>query len=230
MSATDHTSDIASENWRMNAYYYGFDRTGQVAIDRILSAVAHAGKGYHHTEFWTDPLDYGAPSHLRGDSYVECIQNAAIDAADTLRTAEARAAAAEVASRGYRERAEKAERERDAALRTVDEHRCDGQAERAYKRAIHAEAERDALAERAEAAEAKSARFAGLLAHQSRTLTGTIAAEVLRQKADAWDEGYTSGHSRAMRRMSDEPNVEPGTNPYRAALTPPTTTEETTHE
>lgn len=29
--------------------------------------------------------------------------------------------------------------------------------------------------------------------------------------------------------MSDEPNVEPGTNPYRAA-TPPTTTEETTHE
>ena len=185
MSATDHTSDLTSENWRMNAYYYGFDRTGQVAIDRILSAVAHAGKGYHHTEFWTDPLDYGAPSHLRGDSYVECIQNAAIDAADTLRTAEARAAAAEVASRGYRERAEKAE--------------------------------------------AKAARFAGLLGHQSRTLTDTIAAETIRQKADAWDEGYTSGHSRAMRRMSDEPNVEPGTNPYRAA-TPPTTTEETTHE
>ena len=101
-----------------------------------------------------------------------------------LRDADARATAAEVASRGYRERAEKAE--------------------------------------------AKSARFAGLLAHQSRTLTDTIAAEVLRQKADAWDEGYTSGHSRAMRRMSDEPNVEPGTNPYRAA-TPPTTTEETTH-
>lgn len=62
------------------------------------------------------------------------------------RAAEARATAAEVASRGYRERAEKAERERDAALRTMDEHRCDGQAERAYKRAIHAEAERDALA------------------------------------------------------------------------------------
>lgn len=138
--------------------------------------------------------------------------------------AEACATAAEVASRGYRERAEKAERERDAALRTMDEHRCDGQAERAYKRAIHAEAERDALAERAEAAEAKAARFAGLLGHQSRTLTDTIAAEVLRQKADAWDEGYTSGHSRAMRRMSDGPNVEPGTNPYRAT-TPPTTTD-----
>lgn len=74
------------------------------------------------------------------------------------RAAEARATAAEVASRGYRERAEKAERERDAALRTMDEHRCDGQAERAYKRAIHAEAERDALAERAEHAEAALAR------------------------------------------------------------------------
>lgn len=34
-------------------------------------------------------------------------------------------------------------------------------------------------------------------------------------KAEAWNEGYISGHSRAMRRMSDEPNVEPGTNPYR---------------
>lgn len=143
--------------------------------------------------------------------------------------AERRVLAAEVAARSYRERAEKAERERDAALRTVDEHRCDGQAERAYKRAIHAEAERGALADRAEKAEAKAARFAGLLGHQSRTLTDAIAAETIRQKADAWDEGYTSGHSRAMRRMSDEPNVEPGTNPYRAA-TPPTTTEETTHE
>lgn len=35
------------------------------------------------------------------------------------------------------------------------------------------------------------------------------------QLADAWDDGYTSGHSRAMRRMSDEPGVEPGVNPYR---------------
>lgn len=34
---------------------------------------------------------------------------------------------------------------------------------------------------------------------------------------EAWDRGYTSGHSRAMRKMSDEPNVEPGVNPYRLA-------------
>ena len=48
---------------------------------------------------------------------------------------------------------------------------------------------------------------------------GLTEAEVARGiraiKAAAWDEGYTSGHSRAMRRMSDEPNVEPGVNPYR---------------
>ena len=84
-----------------------------------------------------------------------------------LQQAEARALAAEVASRGYRERAEKAE------------------------------AERDALAERAEAAEAKATRFAGLLGHQSRTLIDAITAEVLRQEADAWDEGRHAGHEEA---------------------------------
>lgn len=103
------------------------------------------------------------------------------------------------------------------------DHTSDPMADRweALTQAIRAErdahrklrAERDAHRERAEHAEARA-----------------TAAETIRQKADAWDEGYTSGHSRAMRRMSDEPNVEPGTNPYRAALTPPTTTEETTHE
>ncbi len=64
-----------------------------------------------------------------------------------LRTAEARVTAAEVASRGYRERAEKAE--------------------------------------------AKAARFAGLLGHQSRTLTDTIAAEVLRASCHALRERTT---------------------------------------
>jgi hypothetical protein len=36
-------------------------------------------------------------------------------------------------------------------------------------------------------------------------------------RAAAWDEGYKAGHSRAMRRMSDEPNVEDAINPYRSA-------------
>ncbi len=34
----------------------------------------------------------------------------------------------------------------------------------------------------------------------------------------AWDEGYTSGHSRAMRHMSDEPGVSRGVNPYCAMI------------
>jgi len=37
---------------RMDAYYYGFDRTGVDEIDAVLSAVAIAGKGSHHTESW----------------------------------------------------------------------------------------------------------------------------------------------------------------------------------
>ena len=51
------TGDVAEliaeqlpEGTRMHAYYYGFDRTGLAAIDLILSAVATAGKGYHHIE------------------------------------------------------------------------------------------------------------------------------------------------------------------------------------
>ena len=37
-------------------------------------------------------------------------------------------------------------------------------------------------------------------------------------QAEAWDKGYTSGHSRAMRLMSDEPGVTPGVNPYRESI------------
>lgn len=225
MSDADHTSDPIGDD---------LDELLDAALDAAEASVADRfdAQRFDH-RYGVERCEYGCAITLAEGTARELAQGMLTASLPVLlsdlRTAEARATAAEVASRGYRERAEKAERERDAALRTVDEHRCDGQAERAYKRAIHAEAERDALAERAEAAEAKAARFAGLLGHQSRTLTDTIAAETTRQKADAWDEGYTSGHSRAMRRMSDEPNVEPGTNPYRAA-TPPTTTEETTHE
>lgn len=39
---------------RMDAYYFGFDRTGVDEIDAVLSAVAIAGKGSHHTESWAD--------------------------------------------------------------------------------------------------------------------------------------------------------------------------------
>ena len=71
---------------RMDAYYYGFEPTGDEQIDRILSAVACAGKAFHHTESWGEEMTYGTPNgapeaFLRGKTPVEWIQNAANDAA-----------------------------------------------------------------------------------------------------------------------------------------------------
>ena len=82
-------------------------------------------------------------------------------------------------------------------------------AEHAKARATAAEVDR----ERAEKAEAKATRFVGLLGHQSRTLTDAIAAEVLRQKADAWDEGHHAGHEEARAVHPTYPDPTP--NPYR---------------
>lgn len=65
---------------RMDAYYYGFTPTGVEAIDKILSAVACAGKAYHHTEDWNDKAEWRGH---RGNTPAEWIQNAAIDAAAT---------------------------------------------------------------------------------------------------------------------------------------------------
>jgi len=63
----------------------------------------------------------------------------------------------------------------------------------------------------------------------ARALLDVLAAYRVDGIAEAWDRGYTSGHSRAMRRMSDEPNVEPGVNPYRTALSEPTEGESHEH-
>lgn len=72
---------------RMHAYYYAFEPTGVPEIDKILSAVASAGKAYHNTEWWNEDGEDGpgewAP--FRGGSCVEWIQNAANDAADEMR-------------------------------------------------------------------------------------------------------------------------------------------------
>lgn len=59
---------------RMNAYYYSFAPTGVEAVDRILSAVATAGKMYHSTEQWADRED-------QEQSQAELIQAAANKAA-----------------------------------------------------------------------------------------------------------------------------------------------------
>lgn len=40
------------------------------------------------------------------------------------------------------------------------------------------------------------------------------AEDVPHVAREAWDAGYTSGHSRAMRLMSDEPGVAHAVNPY----------------
>jgi hypothetical protein len=61
-----------SEKLRMDAYYYSFKETGVIEIDKILSAVAVAGKGYHNTEDWDDET-------------IALIQDAANDAAVKLK-------------------------------------------------------------------------------------------------------------------------------------------------
>jgi hypothetical protein len=75
---------------RMDAYYYGFERTGVGFIDAILSAVAIAGKASHHTESWGAPWE-GTTDYFRGHSglpdaedAVDLIQKAAQQAADAV--------------------------------------------------------------------------------------------------------------------------------------------------
>lgn len=73
---------------RMEAYYYGFERTGVGFIDAILSAVATAGKGAHHTESWWTDDEYGyyrgRPGLPDADNAVDLIQKAAQQAADAV--------------------------------------------------------------------------------------------------------------------------------------------------
>jgi hypothetical protein len=54
---------MSEEKLRMDAYYYDFTETGVRCIDEILSAVATAGKGYHHTSDWNDK-DEGESSEV----------------------------------------------------------------------------------------------------------------------------------------------------------------------
>lgn len=57
-------------------YYICFDATGVEAIDAILESLAAAGKGYHHTEEWTEA------------GYTERIYKAADAAANRIRELE----------------------------------------------------------------------------------------------------------------------------------------------
>ena len=74
---------------KMEAYYYGFDYTGEPAVDAILSALAWAGKGWHSTEFWNVPgepvgYDYGPFLADREQSPADVIEAAAHEAAAEL--------------------------------------------------------------------------------------------------------------------------------------------------
>lgn len=69
-------------------YYIGWDATGVPAVDRLLAALGHAGKGYHHTEGWNDELEYGT---FAGSSFAHVIQRAANEAAEEIRTLAAQA-------------------------------------------------------------------------------------------------------------------------------------------
>jgi hypothetical protein len=70
-----------TDELRMGAYYYGFAKTDSRVVDKVLSAVACAGKAFHHTSEWND--DANCPGHV-GDTPVDWIQNAADEAAREL--------------------------------------------------------------------------------------------------------------------------------------------------
>lgn len=76
------------EGERMNAYYYGFTPTGVALIDSILSAVAVAGKGSHHTDTWSEQDEhYGYYDRLGFtdvSSAEDLIQRTADRAADAV--------------------------------------------------------------------------------------------------------------------------------------------------
>jgi hypothetical protein len=68
-----------SDELRMKAYYYSFYKTGQIKIDKILSAIAIAGKVYHHTESWGDEGSNGGNGSL-----IDLIQDSANEAAKQI--------------------------------------------------------------------------------------------------------------------------------------------------
>lgn len=73
---------------RFNAYYYSFEPTRVGPVDAVLSAVAWAGKGSHHTESWDADGAFGyyknLPGLVDGRSAIDLIQKNADQAADLV--------------------------------------------------------------------------------------------------------------------------------------------------
>ncbi|WP_426103214.1 hypothetical protein [Pseudomonas sp. PSPC3-3] len=76
---------MSEQQLRMRAYYYGFQLTGEPEIDLILSAVASAGKSFHHTDQWNEEVSPEEPH--TGNSPVDWIRNAAALAAQISKQA-----------------------------------------------------------------------------------------------------------------------------------------------
>lgn len=93
-----------SDEMPMRAYYYSFAWTGTRPVDKILSAVACAGKAFHMTEDWGTEL---TPSEFHsGETPIDWIQRAATEASAVFAEREAT----------IREQAAEIERLREAAL------------------------------------------------------------------------------------------------------------------
>jgi len=75
---------LPDDDIRMDAYYYGFSKTGERSVDVLLSAIACAGKAFHSTEDWLSDCRTYEECH-RGKTPVEWIQNAANDLAKEIK-------------------------------------------------------------------------------------------------------------------------------------------------
>ena len=63
-------SSEMDEKLRLDSYYYDFNATGLLEIDKILERVAGAGRSFHHTDQWSDKEPHGV-------SKIDLIQEAA---------------------------------------------------------------------------------------------------------------------------------------------------------
>ena len=68
----------------MRAYYYEFESTGCDPIDKILSAVACAGKAFHHTNEWYEEVRRPYDDHT-GETPIDWIYNAAKEASEEIK-------------------------------------------------------------------------------------------------------------------------------------------------
>lgn len=84
-SEREALAEVSDPEWRMQGYYIGFDSTGLAVVDRILSAIAQAGKAYHNTDMWQEVMEYDYGLIRKGETCEDAIQRAANEAAATIR-------------------------------------------------------------------------------------------------------------------------------------------------